>query len=73
MDKYVINHDFGYGTSEENHFDSTIKKLELRNKKDLAIYLKDLIINQMNDTNIDNNVIKIAGYPEIKLIIKDKK
>ncbi len=70
MDKYVKNHNYGYGSSEVECTDKTINKLYLRNTRDLKIYLKELITSQDINAKVINNKIKKEGFSDIKLQIK---
>lgn len=70
MSNYIKNHNFGYGTNAELHFDSKINKLELRNKKDLKEYLNNLLESQFVSVNIIGTSVQVSDYPEVKLIIK---
>lgn len=52
--EYVLNHDFGYDRGKELE---TLKKLKLRNKDDLCIYVNDVITNAF-DAKYQDNVIE---------------
>ena len=54
MKNYVLSHDYGYGDME-----SKIKKLTLRNSKDLRDYIKDLLKTQFLSWTVFYSLISI--------------
>ena len=65
--EYVLSHDFGYGQEKELE---TLKRLKLRNKDDLGVYVDDVITNAF-DAKYQDNVIEFnKGKSKYKVVIE---
>lgn len=65
--EYVLSHDFGYGKEEELEI---LKKLKLRNKDDLGVYVDDVITNAF-DAKYQDNVIEFnQDKSKFKIVIE---
>lgn len=61
--EYILKHDFGYGRNPETKI---INKLELRNIKDLKVYIDDVLENCFLDYEKNSFILN-----DKKIIIKD--
>lgn len=69
MKQKKLNHNYGYGTGIYNR-DSVVKKLKLKNVNALKIYIEELFTSQLLNATIENGIVKMDSFPEVKLSIR---